>query len=200
MINRLSCLPGRLVLPARTLRKESERWPGLRKYISPRGRLRKGSVRWCHTPSTLSCSNLAMRILQNQKRCHMSLSHKFVDSPVGRLKLVASDKGLVAILWDSSRRVRLEISEDDASHPLLQKTKRQLEEYFAGKRRTFSLPLDMRGTAFKIRSGRRFWRFHLARHEATASWRVNLETRRRRVQWARRTDEIRSRLSYRAIA
>jgi methylated-DNA-[protein]-cysteine S-methyltransferase len=38
----------------------------------------------------------------------MSLSYKFVDSPVGQLKLVASSKGLVAILWeDDPRRVRL---------------------------------------------------------------------------------------------
>jgi methylated-DNA-[protein]-cysteine S-methyltransferase len=40
----------------------------------------------------------------------MNLSFKFVDSPIGKLKLVASNWGLVAILWekDNSRRVRLE--------------------------------------------------------------------------------------------
>ena len=39
----------------------------------------------------------------------MSLSYKFTDSPIGKLKLVASDKGLVAILWEKEnlRRVRL---------------------------------------------------------------------------------------------
>ena len=39
----------------------------------------------------------------------MSLSYKIIQSPVGKLKLVASDKGLVAILWenDNSRRVLL---------------------------------------------------------------------------------------------
>ena len=30
----------------------------------------------------------------------MSLACKMIESPVGKLKLVASDKGLVAILWD----------------------------------------------------------------------------------------------------
>ena len=39
----------------------------------------------------------------------MSLAYKMMESPVGKLKLVASDKGLVAIPWenDSPSRVRL---------------------------------------------------------------------------------------------
>ena len=39
----------------------------------------------------------------------MSLAYKIIESPVGKLKLVASDKGLVAILWgnDKPRRVHL---------------------------------------------------------------------------------------------
>ena len=40
----------------------------------------------------------------------MSLAYKMIESPVGKLKLVASDKGLVAILWekDKPRRVSSE--------------------------------------------------------------------------------------------
>jgi methylated-DNA-[protein]-cysteine S-methyltransferase len=51
----------------------------------------------------------------------MNLSFKFVDSPIGKLKLVASNWGLVAILWekDNSRRVRLEEQVEDARHPIL---------------------------------------------------------------------------------
>lgn len=81
----------------------------------------------------------------------MSLSYKLVASPTGKLKLVASDKGLVAILWENEnpRRVRLDELREDPSHPVLCKTERQLEEYFAGKRKSFSLPLDMRGTRFQ---------------------------------------------------
>jgi hypothetical protein len=33
----------------------------------------------------------------------MSLSYKEVKSPVGKLKLVADDKGLVAILWENDK-------------------------------------------------------------------------------------------------
>jgi methylated-DNA-[protein]-cysteine S-methyltransferase len=81
----------------------------------------------------------------------MKLVYKIMDSPVGKLKLVASDKGLVAVLWenDSPSRVRLTELVEDATDPVLRETERQLEEYFAGKRKTFSLTLDMRGTRFQ---------------------------------------------------
>jgi methylated-DNA-[protein]-cysteine S-methyltransferase len=81
----------------------------------------------------------------------MSLAYKTIDSPVGRLKLVASDKGLVAILWENDKpnRVRLGAMIADQRHPILLVTERQLEQYFAGERKTFSVPLDMRGTSFQ---------------------------------------------------
>ena len=81
----------------------------------------------------------------------MSLAYKTIESPVGELKLVASDKGLVAILWenDSSRRVRLTELVANEKHPVLVETERQLNEYFAGKRKAFSVALDMRGTRFQ---------------------------------------------------
>ncbi len=81
----------------------------------------------------------------------MSLAYKIMDSPVGKLKLVASNKGLVAILWenDKPRRVRLSEVVKDEEHAVLLKTELQLREYFAGKRTAFSVPLDMRGTRFQ---------------------------------------------------
>jgi methylated-DNA-[protein]-cysteine S-methyltransferase len=85
------------------------------------------------------------------KGTSMSLFYKFMDSPVGQLKLVASDKGLVAILWhdDKPRRVPLTDLVEDPRHSILAKTEQQLREYFAGKRKAFDLPLDMRGTTFQ---------------------------------------------------
>lgn len=81
----------------------------------------------------------------------MSLAYKMIDSPVGKLKLIASDKGLVAILWesDSPHRVRLGDLVADEQHPVLMESERQLGEYFAGKRKSFSIALDMRGTRFQ---------------------------------------------------
>ncbi|MCW1885310.1 methylated-DNA--[protein]-cysteine S-methyltransferase [Luteolibacter flavescens] len=76
---------------------------------------------------------------------------KTMPSPVGELKLVASDAGLAAILWenDDPKRVRLGPMLEDNSHPVLTGTARQLGEYFAGNRTAFDLPLDFHGTDFQ---------------------------------------------------
>ena len=81
----------------------------------------------------------------------MSLSYKYFASPVGQLKLVASATGLLAILWenDNPKRVLLADLAEDIHQHILVETERQLIEYFAGKRDTFDIPLDMRGTAFQ---------------------------------------------------
>lgn len=83
----------------------------------------------------------------------MTLSYKTITSPVGALKLVASDIGLVAILWenDDPARVRLGTMAEDAEHPVLVQTEEQLREYFGGSRRHFDVPLDLRGTDFQKR-------------------------------------------------
>ena len=78
-------------------------------------------------------------------------SCKTMKSPVGRLKLVASDRGLAAILWenDDPQRVRLSPLAESKEHPVLLETQRQLNEYFAGKREKFSLKFDCVGTEFQ---------------------------------------------------
>lgn len=81
----------------------------------------------------------------------MNYAFKYMPSPVGRLTLIASDKGLAAVLWENDRpnRVHAKAEEENEQHPVLLETERQLQEYFAGKRNTFSLPLDMIGTSFQ---------------------------------------------------
>jgi methylated-DNA-[protein]-cysteine S-methyltransferase len=81
----------------------------------------------------------------------MSLFYKYCASPLGKLKLVASETGLIAILWenDNPRRVPLTGLVEDNDQKILVETERQLKEYFSGKRNEFSIPLDMRGTAFQ---------------------------------------------------
>ena len=77
--------------------------------------------------------------------------YKWMDSPVGRLKLVASDEGLAGVLWekDPGRRVRLKVDVEDAGHPVLVEAERQLEDYFLGRRTEFALKLDLTGTLFQ---------------------------------------------------
>jgi methylated-DNA-[protein]-cysteine S-methyltransferase len=72
-------------------------------------------------------------------------------SPVGALTLVASDAGLVAILWedDDPLRVRLPALEEEPDNAILRETESQLADYFAGRLTRFSIPLDFRGTDFQ---------------------------------------------------
>jgi methylated-DNA-[protein]-cysteine S-methyltransferase len=74
-----------------------------------------------------------------------------IDSPVGRLTLVATGDGLAAILWEHERpgRVPLRLDAEDATHPVLVETGRQLREYFSGERQVFAMTLDVSGTAFQ---------------------------------------------------
>ena len=75
------------------------------------------------------------------------------DSPVGHLTLVGSDAGLRAVLWPVERDGRVRLPDDvvDGDHPVLTRTAAQLDEYFAGDRRDFDLPLDLHGTAFQVK-------------------------------------------------
>ncbi|HET9863131.1 MAG TPA: methylated-DNA--[protein]-cysteine S-methyltransferase [Steroidobacteraceae bacterium] len=82
------------------------------------------------------------------------LHYEDMDSPVGRLRLIASDAALVGIWFEHGRDARRACADfARQSSPLLERVRSQLGEYFAGKRREFDLPLDPRGTEFQ----RRVW-------------------------------------------
>ncbi len=72
-------------------------------------------------------------------------------SPVGPLFLAASGRGLVRLEFEArvqklnASTIQLQESEAALAHYL-----RELDEYFAGKRRQFSFPLDLRGTEFQL--------------------------------------------------
>lgn len=84
-----------------------------------------------------------------------ALAFTVIDSPLGRLTLAATDAGLRAVLWEGDRedRVPLRLDIADANHPILLLAASQLNEYFAGQRKAFSVPLDVDGTDFQ----RRVW-------------------------------------------
>jgi len=78
-------------------------------------------------------------------------------TPVGELTLVASDAGLRAILWPRLSAARAGIQprpHRNPDHPVLQQTASQLDEYFAGSRTTFDIPLDLQGTRFQLAAWR----------------------------------------------
>jgi methylated-DNA-[protein]-cysteine S-methyltransferase len=82
--------------------------------------------------------------------------YRWLDSPVGRLKLIATDEALVGVLWegDDAHRARLNSETENNTHPLLVEADCQIDEYFRGRRRTFDLKLDLIGTDFQ----RAVWR------------------------------------------
>jgi O-6-methylguanine DNA methyltransferase len=72
-------------------------------------------------------------------------------SPVGPLFLAASTKGLVRLEFEARvQKVNANTTQLRESKPALAPYLRELNDYFAGKRREFCLPLDLRGTGFQL--------------------------------------------------
>ena len=81
-----------------------------------------------------------------------ALSTVSMTTPIGRLDIVAHDDAIVAIWFEvdgDGRRLDDAIPVERGEHPVLDLAVEQLEEYFAGSRSEFDLPLDPRGTAFQ---------------------------------------------------
>jgi methylated-DNA-[protein]-cysteine S-methyltransferase len=81
----------------------------------------------------------------------MSYAYKVIDSPVGKLTLVANGSKLSAVLWENDKpdRVRLGPMREEEDNPVLAEAERQLNEYFAGERNCFELELEFLGTEFQ---------------------------------------------------
>jgi methylated-DNA-[protein]-cysteine S-methyltransferase len=75
-----------------------------------------------------------------------------VSSPVGMLRLGASPKGLLSIDVGKSTTSYPTTAKNASAQRVLAATSKQLAEYFAGQRTSFTIPLDLRGTAFQIKS------------------------------------------------
>jgi methylated-DNA-[protein]-cysteine S-methyltransferase len=71
-----------------------------------------------------------------------------VDSPIGRLELSSDGKSITHLTIERFGRLPLEAF-DENTNRVLEKAARQLDEYFSGRRREFTLPLAARGTAFQ---------------------------------------------------
>lgn len=95
-------------------------------------------------------------------------------SPLGSLLLAASGQGLCGVYFDAHRHFRGPqgwlASED---HPHLRRAAGQLDEYFAGKRWIFDLPLDLSGTPFQ----QKVWKqLPQVPYGATASYRLHAQS------------------------
>ena len=68
---------------------------------------------------------------------------RHIETPIGRLKLCADGDGLCALCFAAT-------GEEMDAAPVLLQAQQELEEYFAGRRTAFSVPLSMHGTPFQM--------------------------------------------------
>lgn len=94
-------------------------------------------------------SNLVTKNMEQDN----GLVYTDIASPLGKIRLVATIRGLTAVLWEGEDYTRTKLSiphrDDDAQILLL--AAQQLFEYFDRERTIFDLPLDMQGTAFQLK-------------------------------------------------
>jgi len=86
------------------------------------------------------------------------LVYQYLGSPLGSLILGTTSKGCCLLEFNDRHdlsniktryKKRYQLDCIEGSHPTLYKLEIELKEYFNGKLRDFSIPLDLRGTPFE---------------------------------------------------
>jgi len=67
----------------------------------------------------------------------------YYSSPLGKLKMQCTSEHLSALVFTEDE------NEAEQDHPILQQCTRELNEYFEGGRKAFTLPLKQHGTPFQ---------------------------------------------------
>ena len=77
--------------------------------------------------------------------------YDFYASPHGRMLLVATEEGVAGVYFNRQKYFSEPKQEwkRDGRHAPLKQAKRELQEYFAGKRKRFEVALDPDGTPFQ---------------------------------------------------
>jgi methylated-DNA-[protein]-cysteine S-methyltransferase len=75
----------------------------------------------------------------------------FYESPMGKMLIVATDDGLNGLYFIDQKYYRAVEAgwTRDGKHPVVRQTAREMQEYFAGKRKEFDIPLAPAGTPFQ---------------------------------------------------
>jgi len=78
------------------------------------------------------------------------IGHDFMDTPIGRLLLTGSDRALTGLYMIDGGKHSVAVPAGERRPGGFPDVTRQLEEYFAGQRTDFDLPLAPRGSEFQI--------------------------------------------------
>lgn len=76
--------------------------------------------------------------------------YDYYKSPLGRLLLAADDDGLAQLDLPHEKRPTIPAADWQRAPAKLADTRKQLDEYFAGTRRHFDMPLHPHGTEFQL--------------------------------------------------
>jgi methylated-DNA-[protein]-cysteine S-methyltransferase len=71
-----------------------------------------------------------------------------IDSPIGRLELTSDGKSITSLSIERKGHLPNE-EQEERTNRVLDRAVKQLAEYFAGRRRTFNLPIAPGGTEFQ---------------------------------------------------
>jgi len=78
------------------------------------------------------------------------LAYDQFETPHGTMLVTATDKGLAGAYFKGQKHFPARRDwRRVTNHPVLRQARRELAEYFAGKRRRFDVALDPRGTPFQ---------------------------------------------------
>ena len=80
------------------------------------------------------------------------LYYKTMSSPIGKLHIIADDKNLRFISFNKNFLKKVNINAESLSSKkssIIEKTIKQIKQYFALKRKSFELPITFSGTLFQ---------------------------------------------------
>jgi methylated-DNA-[protein]-cysteine S-methyltransferase len=70
-----------------------------------------------------------------------------IETPIGKMAIHATGDAITAVLFVKQEDAIT--AREDSQHPLIQQCVVQLNEYFAGTRKSFDLPLQQKGSPFQ---------------------------------------------------
>lgn len=80
------------------------------------------------------------------------IHYQYIESPVDPLLIAADEHGLHLIEFHAPRHPMSRVAAwIEGSNPIIEATRLQLDEYFAGSRKKFNLPLAPQGTPFQAK-------------------------------------------------